>query len=104
MPPTAVREAVEEYRKANDRIGNYMTDCLEEDPDSVLTGKEFFDDYRRWCHDNGFTSESKTHFFDTLRRRGIMSASANLHGKHMKNVVLGYKLLPMEITDNDFDQ
>lgn len=103
-PPAAVREAVEEYKKANDRIGNYMTDCLEEDPDSALTGKEFFEDYRRWCHDNGFTSESKTHFFETLRRRGIMSASANLHGKHMKNVVLGYKLLPMEITDTDFDQ
>ena len=93
-PPEVVREAVAKYRKENDRLGNFITECLEPTPGGAITAKALYAAYRPWCIDAGCAPETKTHFISELRRRGYLVENAKIKGEHMRNVVLGYSLKP----------
>lgn len=89
-PPASVRAAVEEYRSKSDRIGNFFADCLKESPGGVLAGTDVYNSYRGWCLRSGLTAEGKFSFFESLRRRGLLKASATINGEHKRNVVCGF--------------
>lgn len=89
-PPASVRAAVEDYRSKNDRVGNFFADCLKESPEGVLAGTDVYNSYRGWCFRSGLTAEGKSSFFESLRRRGLLKASATINGEHKRNVVCGF--------------
>ena len=89
-PPDSVREAVKDYRKANDRIGNFFAEYLRESPGDCILGSQVYSAYSTWCKASGLTAEGKTSFFESLRRRGLMRAGAKIKGEHVRNVVCGF--------------
>lgn len=94
-PPQAVTTATDEYRTNSDKIGNFISECMER------TGKnakalDVYTRYKEWCLDNGFGVENKGNFFDELRGKGILAQSGTVKGVTVRNVVIGYELIEEE--------
>lgn len=96
-PPTAVRTATAEYRSNSDKIGNFISECLER------TGKnskasDIYSRFSQWCNANGFGCENKSNFFDELKAKNILARSGTVKGVSYQNVVIGYEIIQ---TDDD---
>lgn len=97
-PPQAVTTATDEYRTNSDKIGNFISECMER------TGKnakalDVYTRYKEWCLDNGFGVENKGNFFDELRGKGILAQSGTVKGVTVRNVVIGYELTEEEVEE-----
>ena len=97
-PPQAVTTATDEYRTNSDKIGNFISECMER------TGKnakalDVYTRYKEWCLDNGFGVENKGNFFDELRGKGILAQSGTVKGVTVRNVVIGYELIEEEVEE-----
>lgn len=97
-PPTAVKTATAEYRTNSDKIGNFISECLER------TGKnskasDIYTRFSQWCNDNGFGCENKSNFFDELKAKNILARSGTVKGATFQNVVIGYEIID---EDNPF--
>jgi putative DNA primase/helicase len=53
-PPAAVIQAVEEYRNAEDLVGNWLEDEVDIVPKGVTTAKDLYTSFRGWCEDQGY--------------------------------------------------
>jgi len=69
--PTAVDEATEEYREAEDVIGQWVEDCAEIVPNLEATGSDLYESYRTWAEKNGLRQSSNVWFAERLRARGL---------------------------------
>lgn len=91
-PPEAVKAATAEYRQSSDKIGNFISECLERTGKNSKAG----DVYRRfssWCLDNGFGVESKSNFFDELKAKGLFMRTGTVNGATYQNVVPMYEII-----------
>lgn len=92
-PPQSVREATEEYRRISDKIQLFVNDELEKDSKTAISVKDVYEAYRDWCRSNGFGVESKKNFTAAIKRRELWAHSATIHGRTVRNVINGYKLI-----------
>lgn len=100
-PPKVIIQAVESYRASNDKLQNFISECM------VRTGKNTgagvaYQAYRRWCLDNGYGVESKGNFFAELKRKSLFSPLGTVSGKSVKNVLVGYELSDIEFAQMEF--
>ena len=74
-PPHAVLEKVEEYKKSEDRVGQWLTEkCVVSlsNQNISATTKQLFDSFRDFCRENGFfTAMTSNHLSRELERRGF---------------------------------
>ncbi len=91
IPPKCVQDATEEYRKKSDKIGIFFAECLEESTENS-TGSAVYVEYQAWCRRAGHGAESKSIFYDELKRRGLFLERGTVEGKTYYNIVPNYKL------------
>lgn len=90
-PPLSVVAATNEYRKNSDKIGNFIDECLVKTGRNVGAGA-VYQCFSDWCNQNGYGTESKTHFFDELKSRGLFRSSGTVSGRTVRNIVSGYEI------------
>ena len=98
-PPQAVTNATAEYRTNSDKIGNFITECLEPRIGTNTKALDVYIKYKEWCLNNGFGVENKGNFFDELRGKNIFANSGTINGKTVRNVVRDYILIQDEIEE-----
>ena len=92
IPPTSVIEASDQYRSQSDKIGNFIEECLTEDPTDGISGKVLYSYFVQWCRSNGYHCENKKNFFEALKRKRLLQHTGTIAGKTVRNVVMGYSL------------
>lgn len=92
VEPQAVRDATATYRAASDKLGQFVSDVLIENPAGFITAKAAYQAYTGWCSDNGYGVENKGNFMAELRSKGLLRETATVHGKTMRRVIAGYEL------------
>lgn len=93
-PPECVTAATAEYRANSDKIGNFISECLEES-DKNTTVKDVYEKYVVWCRDSGFGAENKSNFTAELSGKGLIG-SGKVNGMTYKKVVKGYAIADFE--------
>ncbi|HEY8593293.1 MAG TPA: phage/plasmid primase, P4 family [Sphingomicrobium sp.] len=54
VPPKAVVEAVEDYRRGANPFGEWMAERVDtSDPNSLILAADLYADYKKWCEDQG---------------------------------------------------
>ncbi len=91
VPPKAVIEATQEYRTNSDKIGNFISECLEETGRNS-TVKEIYEKYADWCRENGFGAENKSNFMAEMKAKGLYAARGTVRGNTCKNIILRYEV------------
>lgn len=74
-PPAQVREATDQYRKTQDYVGSFISDCcITATPDSstpyMAKQSDMYDQYRRWTDEVGAKTMTKISFGKELMMRG----------------------------------
>ena len=92
-PPKTVIQAVESYRMASDKIQNFLSECMERTGRNTGAGTTY-QAYKTWCLDNGYGVDSKGSFFAELKSKNLFAPLGTVNGKSVKNVSIGYELLP----------
>lgn len=88
-PPEPVLKATEQYRSDSDKIGSFISECLQKS-DKNSKAKDIYELYSVWCSDNGFGTENKANFFSELKSKGLFMRTGTVDGKTQANVVKGY--------------
>lgn len=96
-PPHSVKSATGDYRANSDKVGNFISECLEPDTNNIKA-LDVYKAYQTWCKNNGFGAENKSNFFAELKSKNIFAKSGTVKGKTNPNIVIGYKIIE-EIID-----
>lgn len=86
-PPMSVGIATRQYAQQSDKIGNFISECLEEEQGSACTAKDAYEVYKKWCTECGYFSEGKQKFFELLRGKNMLAARAPINGLWERNVI-----------------
>lgn len=71
-PPTAVQIATHEYSEDSDKIGKFISECLEKS-DENLAAKDVYEKYSQWCNDCGLGVDGRTSFYEELKTKNLLS-------------------------------
>lgn len=69
-PPECVRTAIEEYKRANDWLHNFLEECCEIDPVFKQKSGELYQEYRGYCIRNGDFTRSAAEFKQAIEGAG----------------------------------
>lgn len=73
--PQVCQSFREEYKLENDNVLMFIEECTkprdEVDHDAITARKEFYDIYRKWAVDNGFTPLNRVNFAQRLKAAGV---------------------------------
>ena len=100
-PPESVRAATAEYRTSSDKIGNFISECLEESKENSSV-KAVYEKYAEWCRENGFGAENKSNFTADLNSKGLLGAG-KINGVSYKRLVRGYTIGKFEAVEDEKD-
>jgi putative DNA primase/helicase len=92
-PPQAVREATDEYQRNSDKIGNFISECLEKTQGENCKAGDVYNIYQDWCESNGYGCENKSNFFDELKTKNIFANRGYVSEINCRNIVRGYKII-----------
>lgn len=70
-PPDAVREATQEYRSEMDVLGSYLEENTIKSAGNTISCARLYENYKKWCQDNGHSPYSKNKFGRRLYERHI---------------------------------
>lgn len=103
-PPTAVQIATHEYSEDSDKIGKFISECLEKS-DQNLAAKDVYEKYSQWCNDCGLGVDGRTSFYEELKTKNLLSKTGTVTGKTVKNVIKGYSFVDETFhpVDGNFD-
>jgi len=73
-PAEKVRAATEEYRQESDVIERFLEERCIQKPEAKVKASELYQEYRRWCEENGETPMTNTAFGRRMREKGIEKA------------------------------
>jgi putative DNA primase/helicase len=76
-PSELIEQGSLEYRKESDVVGLFIAECCVEGPEEKVDQTDLFNEWRRWCIENGHHPGSKRGFTIRLEARG-MSAKVYL--------------------------
>jgi len=92
------REAMAEFRRANDPCREWFEERCDVNPDwPPVNRKVFYDDYKEWCFENGKQTLSSRKFYERLRSYGITERKSNGYPS-----LFGVKLLPKGDLNSEF--
>lgn len=52
-PPAVVKEAIAQYQKDEDILGDFISECVREKQNEEVRAMDFYNAYRRWCQTYG---------------------------------------------------
>ena len=98
--PTVVSEETAQYRRDEDRIGQFLGDqCVSGDPSYRVTRRDLYDTYAEWCRDNGLYAKSQIQFSKEISERGGFGKSKIMGTRSWTNL----RLRRAEDGDSDGD-
>jgi putative DNA primase/helicase len=68
-PPEVVRMATEEYRKDEDLMGLFLSECCTFDKNAEVPAGKLYEAYQRWCAEMGHKPVSGTKFGKIMKER-----------------------------------
>ncbi len=79
--PDRVKETTAAYKREEDRVGNFLSDCVVID-DKIsaagsLTATEMYDHYKAHCEDHGLNAFSRPNLQKQLTERGLITKRSN---------------------------
>ena len=95
-PPECVISATKQYRESNDKLQNFIDDCLEITPGSNTGAGAAYKIYSGWCSANGYGIDSKRSFFDELKNKKLLADTGIVNSRTIHNVILGYSIIEEE--------
>lgn len=98
-PPQAVTNSTDEYRSDSDKVGNFISECLEKS-DRNTKAIDVYNAYQKWCSSNGYGCENKSNFFAELKGKNIFYKNGKVGGENYKNVIKGYELIAVYLFDD----
>ena len=103
-PPVAVQNATHEYSEDSDKVGKFISECLVKS-DQNLAAKDVYEKYSHWCNDCGLGVDGRTSFYEELKTKNLLSKTATVTGKTVKNVIKGYSFAEetFHFVDKDLD-
>ena len=103
-PPVAVQNATHEYSEDSDKVGKFISECLVKS-DQNLAAKDVYEKYSHWCNDCGLGVDGRTSFYEELKTKTLLSKTATVTGKTVKNVIKGYSFAEeiFHSVDKDLD-
>lgn len=90
--PKAVAEATLAYSHESDKIAQFADERLQPDTDAETRTAAVYDEYRRWCSDNGCYTENSRNFNHELRKFGTVVRRRPKTGGEKTTLLLGYKV------------
>lgn len=63
-----VDEMRERYTRMSDSLAAFVMDCVYEDTDGSIPKQDFFNDYAKYCRDNGYIVKSKDYVYKNLSK------------------------------------
>lgn len=90
--PKAVTEATMAYSHESDKIAQFADERLQPDTDAETRTASVYDEYRRWCGDNGCYTENSRNFNHELRKFGTVVRRRPQTGGEKTTLLLGYKV------------
>lgn len=90
--PKAVAEATQAYSHESDKIAQFADERLKPDTDAETRTAAVYDEYRRWCSDNGCYNENSRNFNHELRKFGTVVRRRPKTGGEKTTLLLGYKV------------
>jgi putative DNA primase/helicase len=85
--PDSVMGATEDYRREEDILGRFLTECTIEKPGARTRAMDLYDAYKVWCEANGITPRSNTTFGKKIKRFYLDDAR-DMHGRYYKDIGL----------------
>jgi len=102
--PDSIRQASEEFAQESDRVGVFLEEVLTPSAGELIAISEVYPKYDRWCMESGFQPMSKQTFIDELKRKKVFRTSGTIHGKTVRNVIMGYSdFIKSEDIETPFD-
>ena len=103
-PPVAVQNATHEYSEDSDKVGKFISECLVKS-DQNLAAKDVYEKYSHWCNDCGLGVDGRTSFYEEIKTKNLLSKTATVTGKTVKNVIKGYSFAEetFHSVDKDLD-
>lgn len=89
-PPKEIKDSTESYRENSDKINLFFRECMTKGGNCAAGVA--YKRYASWCTDNGYGTDSKSSFFDSLRTRKLFSNTATVNGKTIRNAIIGYTI------------
>lgn len=89
QPPTIVTDATDDYLSSEDKLGRWITECLEFDPNAWMSSTDLFRSWKDWADDNG-------EWVGSLRKLAIdlQEAGYRPHKQRTGNGFAGVRLRP----------
>jgi putative DNA primase/helicase len=95
--PQVVKDALKGFRPREELFEEFIKDYLILDNKSIITAKETYETYCRWClNEVGTESMSKSYFFSLLKNNSLMYESGTIGGKSIRKVIKGYSLKQLQ--------
>ena len=76
-PPQCVKDAIGNYREDNDWLGRFLAECCEVDSCFQEKSSALYQEYRRYCNENGEFIRSTTDFYGALDQAGFERKKTN---------------------------
>lgn len=94
MPPAVVLQAVEEYRREQDAIGNFLDECTERQADAVVKAGDLYLEYKYWAQAGGEFQMSMRKFGTSIHERGFtrFRTEKGVHYRGLRLKVAGHAL------------
>ena len=89
-PPRSVAISTAAYEEQSDKLGNFISECLEEEPGKYCSAKDAYDVYKNWCAESRYYAEGKQKFLEMLRAKNMLANSGTVDGKTVRNVIRDY--------------
>lgn len=83
--PTISKQLREEYRLMNDTEQNFITEVYHSDPEYMVGAQLLYNEYKLWCHDNGFSPKNIRQVSKEWQRLGLQKVDRN-DGHYWKNI------------------
>ena len=91
--PQSVKDATLAYHKENDKVGQFIEECLVEDSSSEERTSEIYFAYQCWCRENGYFVENARNFKAALSNVGLIVRKRPRSGGEKTTLFRGYRLL-----------
>src|SRR5439155_13337695 len=69
--PSAVREAIKDYREEMDVLGRFIEECCILEPIATVKSSDLYEGYKKWCEENREYGLSQKVFSMRLQDRGF---------------------------------
>jgi len=79
-PPKAVKAATDAYRRENDSMAAFLSECCEVRKLAICKNSDLFNAYRNFCGMIGFDPLSQTKFSLDLSNKPAIRSTRNMHG------------------------